>query len=917
MLILRNRDQKQKTLLSGKNSFLIQHKNTCLNRNSQDQITLYKQGHFIPLNGEKKSVKKALSMAQISNIFHSNQCGDKCSTIYKEYTTNKNPCPSAIFDPLLKFFTESSKSWSLVTTEDEKLKKDLEHIQAISQANSAILTQVVNNKAFTPFCPHIIKLLFKAYKSMKGETRENDQSDVSRNFRHYIRNDQERGVSEYNQYNEDDEYGDSWNNGFELNGQRHGHNRRGQNNQRNYPLQQEDEDYYEDYSQDYGSGDFQGNAGERNKHQGKTHRGRHQENGKSRDRGGNNQKGKKSGNSNYRSSNQQIQGEGQDYNDYDEQDYSFAELQNDGGNSISLSLGDPRGEQNSDPRGSLRGGNRNTNGNSHASGERGQGRNSGGTNRNQESGGHQRGGGDQSKGGQSKGGQSKGGQSKGGQSKGGQSKGGQSKGGQSKGGQSKDGQSKGSGGNSKSNHGSGGHQRGGRGQNRTSGKGGHGGSNSKGNSNSVSSGSENDYEGAAGTDYYSGSSTDYSGDYNDGYNDYSDASDGMYGNSVDRENSGDRESSGDRGSTGSRGNRGNGGNRRGGNRNGGSGGSSLSGEGSSDGSGENSGGRGNSGSKGNGGNRRGGNRNVDLGGSSSSGEGSSDGGVENSGGRGNSGSRGNGGNRRGGNRNGGLGGSSSSSDYDGVSNDYSGSTGDVENSGSNGKGGRGGKNGGSGGKNGGSGGNSGSGRSHGGGQRRFKRSVDNSTANENSTDSGQEYLKINQYVHKKKIKNTFPFGAWNWGLPDLGFVSGNPKCGARNPNCQGKQNVLDYWYSDCVCPWVWSGKSQKCPFGNDLNNTVAMASTLYLKNQPDFPVIDNSGQVFHNFSLLIESSPVQISDIDELLNNLMELMKKESNTSIAKLMQSYLGQLTQEFKQSMFNLIRELQGEYILKISFK
>ncbi len=260
---------------------MIQRKNTCKHRNSQDQITLYRQGHFVPLNGGKKSIQKVFGMTQISNIVgHSNQCGDKCSAIYKEYSSNKNPCPSAIFDPLLKLFTESSKSWSLVTTEDEKLIKDLQHIQAISQANSAILTQVVNNKAFTSFCPHVINLLFKAYKSMKSDTRENDHFDDDWNYRHHsdIGNDHGNDQPREDPYDyHDDEnfnYGDNWNQGTEHNGRENGHSRggsgkrknggnkklgsRGENHQnRNRQSQSEDQDYYEDYSQDFGSGDLE------------------------------------------------------------------------------------------------------------------------------------------------------------------------------------------------------------------------------------------------------------------------------------------------------------------------------------------------------------------------------------------------------------------------------------------------------------------------------------------------------------------------------------------------------------------------------------------------------------------------------------------------------------------------------------
>jgi hypothetical protein len=197
--------------------------------------------------------------------------------------------------------------------------------------------------------------------------------------------------------------------------------------------------------------------------------------------------------------------------------------------------------------------------------------------------------------------------------------------------------------------------------------------------------------------------------------------------------------------------------------------------------------------------------------------------------------------------------------------------------------------------------------------------VQNTTAQQNPSIKQQSNLfqsKMNNngkrskgQMHKKyQSKNTFPFGKWNWGLPDLGFVSGKPKCEKLSKSCRSSLSPIESWYSDCVCPWVWNGKSQKCPFGDDLRLTVAKANILYLKNHPQFPDSVDYFDIINNFTSSIENSPVELSDIDSLLISYIELLQKESNTSTVKLMLSYLEQLSPEFRQSLYQLIRELQG---------
>jgi hypothetical protein len=155
----------------------------------------------------------------------------------------------------------------------------------------------------------------------------------------------------------------------------------------------------------------------------------------------------------------------------------------------------------------------------------------------------------------------------------------------------------------------------------------------------------------------------------------------------------------------------------------------------------------------------------------------------------------------------------------------------------------------------------------------------------------------------------FPFGLWNWGLPDLGFLSGNPRCELAGSACSSASSPVETWYSACVCPWIWTGKSTKCPFGDELSATVSKASTLYLKKHPSFPEASDTLDIFANFSQTIRDSPVQPSDIEALLSGWSDSLAEQSaNASMASLTLSYLQQLSPEFKESLLDLIKEIQG---------
>ena len=180
--------------------------------------------------------------------------------------------------------------------------------------------------------------------------------------------------------------------------------------------------------------------------------------------------------------------------------------------------------------------------------------------------------------------------------------------------------------------------------------------------------------------------------------------------------------------------------------------------------------------------------------------------------------------------------------------------------------------------------------------------------NENDPMSGK-------FVHGKRNpergegppRPVFPFGRWDWGLPDLGFVSGTPRCETSSQRC-GRQSPVDSWYSDCVCPWVWTGKSSKCPVGDELSATVAKANVLYLKNQLQFPEVDGAFEVVRNFTASVRDSPVQMADIEALLSGYASLLSQELNSSVATLLKAYLDKLSPDFKQSLLDVVKQILG---------
>lgn len=120
---------------------------------------------------------------------------------------------------------------------------------------------------------------------------------------------------------------------------------------------------------------------------------------------------------------------------------------------------------------------------------------------------------------------------------------------------------------------------------------------------------------------------------------------------------------------------------------------------------------------------------------------------------------------------------------------------------------------------------------------------------------------------------------------------------------------LIFRYSDCVCPWVWTGKAPKCLYGDKLNASVAMANTLYLKGEPDLPEIEEALEPAIKFAKLIRNGPVMLEDVEELISGIISALGQVSNDDPAILLASYLKNLSPDFKSAMVDLIKEIQGE--------
>ena len=87
-----------------------------------------------------------------------------------------------------------------------------------------------------------------------------------------------------------------------------------------------------------------------------------------------------------------------------------------------------------------------------------------------------------------------------------------------------------------------------------------------------------------------------------------------------------------------------------------------------------------------------------------------------------------------------------------------------------------------------------------------------------------------------------------------------------------------------------------------------------MKRHLRFPKLDGAFEIIKNFTASIRDGPVELSDVEELLKSFAELMNQESNTSVAVLMKNYLQNLSPEFKQSLVNLVKEIQGGTIRDI---
>jgi hypothetical protein len=62
---------------------------------------------------------------------------------------------------------------------------------------------------------------------------------------------------------------------------------------------------------------------------------------------------------------------------------------------------------------------------------------------------------------------------------------------------------------------------------------------------------------------------------------------------------------------------------------------------------------------------------------------------------------------------------------------------------------------------------------------------------------------------------------------------------------------------------------------------------------------------------MIQSSPVELVDIDALFANYLQIVKKQLDSdqnSILFLLQTFIEKITTELKQSLYELIKEIQG---------
>ena len=730
----------------------------------------------MPMQSKKKSEHKA--GAFLNTYLNGNECGDKCTNLYKEFTTTSSPCPSSIFNPLLTVFSESKKAWSQVSTDDADLKKELEQIQSISDANAAIVDKVVNSNGYSKFCPHVIKLLFQAYTTMKfdhptGKKDENSKEGEAQG--HDINNGQSG-------------FGQSGNQGFGLRTRGQGYGVRGR------------------LGSSFGQGGKQGSGSGHSFGEGSGHGNNHPfgKQGVNQGHGQGGNKGSGSGHSfgegsghgnNHAFGKQGLnqghgqgvnQGSGSGLNQGFRKGSNHVYRTNDFGSGENPEIGSGTGH------GFGQGGNRGF-GNEHGS--------------NNGLGGH---GGNQGLGNGFK----------------------QRFGPGSNNGFG--GESSGQGGNV--DIGSGaipafGKQGFGQGSNWGGESNGHNLTTLFDQLNSHVSNTSSEFNSPEAKSNFSSLLEQFSQrlGYNNGSINHADLQNifnslgntsvnitHVLGHALKQEKG---DASGQSSGEGMHQMFGSGTGQR------------QQGSGHGQGSG------------------------YGPGSSQSFGQGM---------------------------------GQSSGSFPKGRQAQGPGSGRAGKGKGSTGQGQK---------------------------TRRKRHSVANHNQDDDETGNGNPAKKTGSKGDKdrKGRHQLFPFGHWSWGLPDLGFFSGNPRCEKASKSCSAS-SLIESWYADCICPWVWNGKSTKCPVGDELSATVSKASVHYLKRHLRFPKLDGAFEIIKNFTASIRDGPVELSDVEVLLKSFAELMNQESNTSVAVLMKNYLQNLSPEFKQSLVNLVKEIQGGTIRDI---
>lgn len=171
---------------------------------------------------------------------------------------------------------------------------------------------------------------------------------------------------------------------------------------------------------------------------------------------------------------------------------------------------------------------------------------------------------------------------------------------------------------------------------------------------------------------------------------------------------------------------------------------------------------------------------------------------------------------------------------------------------------------------------------------------------------------VNQKLRRDSNNRLYPYGQWMWGLPDLGLLSGSPKCEISTKNCRSSMTLVDKWYMDCVCPWIWGRKASRCPYGGDLSKNVAFANTIYSKNKLDFPHLESLRKAYSIFSSSFTNGPVATSDIDSFFTSIKhEIESNQGSVPALILLRDFMNQVTREYMQIILSILKELQGHSI------